>query len=400
MLHLVRAFAAQRLRERGEEDRTRQRLAEHLARVSPVAGAGLLGPEHRLWRERLDAETVDLLAALRWAVDHDRADLVVGIAAPLARWWWSGGLVAPLTEIADRTARLPSAAALGPDEQARLLWARGLARVALGRTEEAAPLLAGVVAEARARGDPWLLGHGLSGLASTRPPEDPELLDLLAEAVSALRRSGDTWSVAYALVPLGDAQLLTGDLPAAVRAHEEALSLAGRTGDDHLVAAVLDRLGMDAVRAGELAVAHERLFRSAVLHRQVRDQEGLANCLDGLAGLVLALGVPRAAARLAGAAEAARAALGVAVWPLLRGQVDRLEEAVRAALGEDDEPRERAAGAAAGPWAALDAGLAAVTAAEDLAARSSSPAAGTPVVPVVHRPWRKRHEQAGSAGRR
>jgi predicted ATPase len=400
MLHLVRAFAAQRLRERGEEDLTRQRLAEHLARVSPVAGAGLLGPEHRLWRERLDAETVDLLAALRWAVDHDRADLVVRIAAPLARWWWSAGLVAPLAEIAERTAGLPSAAALDPDGSARLRWARGLARIALGRAEDAAPLLAGVVAEARDRDDPWLLGHGLSGLASTRPADDPELLALLTEAVAALRRSGDTWSVAYALVPLGDAELLAGDLPAAVLAHEEALELAGRTGDDHLVAAVLDRSGMDAVRSGDLAGAHERLFRSAALHRLVRDQEGLANCLDGLAALVLALGVPRAAARLAGAADAARAALGVAVWPLLRVQVDRLEEAVRAALGADDEPRERAAGAAAGPWAALDAGLAAITAAEDLAGRSPAPADGTPVVPAVHRPWRRRHEQAGSAGRR
>jgi hypothetical protein len=204
--------------------------------------------------------------------------------------------------------------------------------------------------------------------------------------------------VAYALVPLGDAALLAGDLPAAVRAHEEALELARGTGDDHLVANVLDRMGMDAVLSGDLAAAHERLFRSAVLHRQVRDQEGLANCLDGLAALVLALGVPRAAARLAGAADAARAALGVAVWPLLRSQIEQLSGAIRAALGEDDEPRERAAGAAAGPWSALDAGLAAVSAAEDVAA--PLPPEAQPVVPAAHRSWRRRHEQAGSAGRR
>jgi predicted ATPase len=400
MLELVRVFAAQRLRERGEEEQTRQRLAEHLARVSPTAGAGLLGPEHRLWRARLDADTVDLLAAMHWAVEQDRADLVVRIAAPLARWWWSGGLIVPMAEIADRTAGLPSAAALGPDESARLLWARGIARIARGRIEEAAPLLDAVVADARSRDDPWLLGHGLSGLASTRPPEDARLRDLLEEAVAALRRSGDTWSVAYALVPLGDAALLGDDLPAAVRAHEEALELAARAGDEHLVATVLDRLGMDAVRSGDLAAAHERLFRSAELHRQIRDQEGLANCLDGLAGLVLALGIPRAAARLAGAADAARAALGVAVWPLLRAQADRLERGIRAALGEDDEPRERAAGAAAGPWAALDDGIAAITAAEHVAERPPAPADGNLVVPAAHRSWRKHHEQAGSGGRR
>jgi Tetratricopeptide repeat len=245
-----------------------------------------------------------------------------------------------------------------------------------------------------------LLGHGLTGLASTRPPDDPGLRDLLADAVAALRRSGDTWSVAYALVPAGDAALVAGDAPAAVRAHGEALELARRTGDDHLVATVLDRLGMDAVATGDLTTAHERLSQSAVLHRQVRDQEGLANCLDGLSGLVLALGLPRAAARLAGAADSARASLGVALWPLLRLQVDSLAGAIRAALGEDDEPRERAAGAAAGPWAALDAGLAAVVAAEDVAAGARSHAAREAAVPAGHRSWRRRHEQAGSAGRR
>jgi hypothetical protein len=100
-----------------------------------------------------------------------------------------------------------------------------------------------------------------------------------------------------------------------------------------------------------------------------------------------------------GAAEAARAALGTAARPLLRAQVDRLDAATGAALGEDDEPRERAAGAAAGPWAALDAAVAAVTAAEDVVARSPSTPPERPVVPA-HRSWRRDHEQAGSPGRR
>ena len=43
-------------------------------------------------------------------------------------------------------------------------------RIALGRADEAGPLLAEVVDSARQREDPWLLGHGLVGLAMTRPP--------------------------------------------------------------------------------------------------------------------------------------------------------------------------------------------------------------------------------------
>ena len=361
MLELVRAYAAERLRERGEEFATRERLAVHLARFSSAAGDGLVGPEGEQWAARLDAEAADLLAALRWSVAADRADLAVGLAAPLARWWWARGLLGPMGEIADATARLPSAARLDPQAAGRLLWARGATRIALGRLEEASPLFDELLAAARAGDDPWILGHALTGFAMTRPPDDPRLPALLTEAVAELRRSGDTWSVVYALVPLGDVALLAGDVAGAVRVHEEGLGLARGIGDEHLVATLLDQLALDALLAGDAAAARGRLTESAAVHRRVRDQEGLAYCLDGLAALCLLQGDPGTAARLSGAADAARAELGITVWPMLRSLADGFGGAVRAALGEEEDRRQRVVGARLGPWAALDEGLGAVS---------------------------------------
>jgi predicted ATPase len=360
MLEVVRAFAAERLCERGEESTTRERWARHLATVSAAAGIGLSGPDRDVWRARLDAETADLQEAVRWAVATDRAELAVALAAPLARWWWSRGLLTQMAGLADTTAALPSAVALSPTAAGLLQWARGSMRIALGRGDEAAALLEGVVADARTRDDPWLLGHGLVALAMTRPPEDPALPGLLADAVAALRRSGDTWSVAFALVPHGDAALVAGDLTAAVRAHEEALDLARALGDDHLIATLLDQLALDAILTGDVAAARERLTGAAALHRAIGDQEGLAYCLDGLAGVALLSGDARTAAWLCGAADAVRASIGVAVWPMLRSLVTQLAAGIRAALGEDEDRRAGAAGAATDPWEALDAGLAAV----------------------------------------
>lgn len=361
MLEVVRAFALERLRAAGEEDQARARLAEHLARTSAAAGAGLSGPDHAEWRARLDAEFADLLGSLRWAVDSDHAELAVRLAAPVARWWWARGLLTSMAEIADRTAALPSAAALPPDAAALLLWARGLTRIAQGRGADGAPLLVRLVDDARARDDPWLLGHGLTGLAMTRGIDAPDLAELLAEGVAALRRSGDAWSVAYALVPMGDVALVRGDLPTAAGVHGEALALAEGLGDDHLTATALDQLAFDAILAGELDLARERLTRAAALHRRLHDQEGTAYCLDGLAGLALASGRPDAAARAAGAAETARAGIGLAVWPLVQALGDQLDGAIRAALGPETDARERAVGAAAGPWAVLDTALAELT---------------------------------------
>src|SRR4051794_6347542 len=360
MLELVRTFAAERLRERGEEQEIRRRLAEHLASVSAEAGEGLSGPEHRLWRARLEAETVDLEASLRWAIGQDRAELAVRIAAPLARWWWAQGLLASMAELAEQTARLPSAAALPPDARGLLLWARGAMRIALGRVEEAAPLLQELVEDSRARDDAWLLGHALTVLAMTGPPDGPGMAGLLADGVGALRRSGDTWSVAYALLPLGNMALLAGDLAAATATHKKALALSRSVDDEHLIATALDQLAFDALMAGDLDLARERVVESADLHRRLRDQEGVAYALDVLAGLALGRGQAHVAARLAGAADGARAALGVAIWPLMQSLADQFAAALRQVLGEEEARREGAAGAATGPWEALEEGLAAV----------------------------------------
>ncbi|SNS19404.1 Predicted ATPase [Geodermatophilus pulveris] len=360
MLDLVRVFAAERLRDRGEEEATRERWARHLAGVSARAGAGLSGPDARLWRVRLDDEAADLQAALRWAVDTDRAELAVRLAAPLARWWWARGLLAPMAELAERTAALPSAASLPADLAGRLLWARGAMRVTTGSPAAATPLLERVVADARARDDPWLLGHGLAALAVTMPPGGPAVVAALDEALAALRRSGDTWSVVLSATVRGSVALAAGDPVTAARVHGEALELARSIGDDQLTALLSDHLALGALLAGDLAAARSRLAEAVDLHRRVRDQEGAAACLDVLAGLAAVLGRPAAAARLAGAADAARAALGVARWPTHQPLADRLADGLRATLGPDAEQRERAAGAALGPWAALEEGLAAV----------------------------------------
>jgi hypothetical protein len=160
-----------------------------------------------------------------------------------------------------------------------------------------------------------------------------------------------------------------GDLAGATGAHGEALALAEGLGDDHLTATVLDQLAFDALLDGDLDVARDRLVRAGGLHRRLHDQEGTAYCLDGLAGWWLATGRPEAAARAAGAAAAARAGIGLAVWPLVQSLADDLAAAIREALGEEADARERAAGAAAGPWVTLDAALA------ELVAGAAAPSA-------------------------
>ena len=292
MLEVVRSFAAERLRERGEEHADAGAAGpNHLATVSAAAGIGLSGPGPPPVGGppgRRDRPTCRRPCAGRWPPTAPSSPWPS--PRPLARWWWARGLLVPDGR---RSPTRPPGCRRRPRSRPGsagppAVGARHDAHRARAQVDEAAPLLAAVVDGARERDDPWLLGHGLVGLAMTRPPDDPELPGAVRARRSrrcAAAGTSGRWrsrSCRTATSPCWPATW-----PAAVRAHEEALALARGIGDDHLVATLLDQLGLDALMSGDAATARRRLGEAAGLHRAIGDQEGLANCLDGLAGLAL-----------------------------------------------------------------------------------------------------------------
>jgi predicted ATPase len=360
MLEVVREVAAELLSDLGEAGPTHDRLGDHLERWATTAGDGLAGPDSRRWRARVDAEVDDLRAVLHRALADDRAERVVRIAAALTRYWWLRGMLVEMLETAERTARLPSAARLPDDAAALLLWARGTMRIALGRSDEAPPMLDEALARARRLDDDALVGHALTSLAMTRAPS-PEVRALLEEAVERLRRSGDRWSTAYALVPLGHVLLLLGDVAGATGRHEEALALSTAIGDDHLRAQAHDQLAGDLLLGGDVDAARTHLAQAVVLHLATRDQEGMSYCLDGMAALALATGHASLAGRLLGAADRAREVVGASPWPFVQPLLEQLTGAVEGQLGPDASTAERAAGARLSAVAALRDGAAALS---------------------------------------
>ena len=91
LLETIRAFAAQRLSEAGEEGATRLR---HLAWALEVAGTAdeqLRGAEWRRGAGRLTAEQGNLRVALAWALDGGAPARGRELAARLARWWFVSG---------------------------------------------------------------------------------------------------------------------------------------------------------------------------------------------------------------------------------------------------------------------------------------------------------------------
>lgn len=347
MLDTVRAYARERLAERGEREATLRRLAEHLCAFAAEAGPLLEGPDNRDWAARVDDELADVTSLTRWAVAADDAELAIRLTAPLFTYWWSRGLLSQQSEAAEQVAALPSASRLSPGRAALLLWARGMFRIARGELAGAEPLLRRLVAATAELGDVRLRAHALAGLGLAIATDGAaEARQLLDDAVATFRRIGDAWGLAFALSPRGQVALQLGDAAAAVALHREGLAAAERIDNDFLRAQLLDLLGLDAMATGDLAGARSRFAASAEVHERLLDQEGSAYCLGGFAAVAFAQGRPGPAATLIGAAKHARDVVGAAVWPGMRPLVEAMDAAVRAALGDAAYDAALAEGAA------------------------------------------------------
>jgi len=146
--------------------------------------------------------------------------------------------------------------------------------------------------------------------------------------------------------------------------HEEALAIARSLGDQNQHADARYGLALDALRVGDAAAAHSHLAAAARGYCEIHNLAGMARCLGALAEVARQQQRPHLAARLVGAAAAARA-VGLAPGPLVEMAEGRITKNVQAALSDADFNADVAQGRAETPEAALAAAWAALEAATD-----------------------------------
>ncbi len=77
LLETVRAYAAERLAEAGEEEQVRAAHARYFVALAERAEPTAAAPEQLRWLDRLAAEHDNCSAALRYAIEHRRVDLAL-----------------------------------------------------------------------------------------------------------------------------------------------------------------------------------------------------------------------------------------------------------------------------------------------------------------------------------
>ncbi len=304
MLRTLRDYASDLLRrEPAREAELRERHARHFRFLVEQA----LPPERSPTRQSLELVEQDhdnVHAALAYWLgqsdnDPDAGAQALGLAVAMAQYWHRHG------QAQDGTAWLERALAAAPDPSAAT---RATALRMLGRMHE------------------QLRAHERAAA-------------LLTEAAALYRQVGDRAGEADCLTGLGMVARTLGEYAEAESLLERAEAIRRDIGDGPGLAATLNslallRLDQDGRPAGAAEHDARPAVEAMVRFLAVADVDGVVETLEVCIGLALARDRWIAAARLAGAARAARRRLELPTDPPGRGPLDTRVEQIRRHLGD------------------------------------------------------------------
>ena len=379
LLAIIRDYAREKLEAAAETDSVRRAHLQYFTDLVERAAASIEQVEAEAGRlevelDRLDAELPNLRRAVEFALESGDAVAALRITGPLDRYAYLRGhyheirqwLDAAVTSGPDAPAGLRAKALLGGGRLALLqcdyaaavrrleaalrlyreladprgiassLQVLGSVAREQGRYARAVELHAESLAIAEAAEDRWAAASARSYLAfaSWLQRDFAQAIEQAGTALATFRDLGDVEGVAWSLINLGTVARYQGDGERASALLTESLSLSEGIGFQEGIAWSVEQLGLLAAVDGDPA-AVSLLRRSLEVHRELRDRWRMSSVLEDLSALALAQGHPLQAARLLGAAEAMRDAIGTVIAPSERLQHNQTTAAVRTALGDE-----------------------------------------------------------------
>ncbi len=369
MLKMIREYATEKLVEHGSQEELRETHARYFLALGEEAEPGLKGPLQVDWVERLDADHDNLRAVLAWSVERC-PEVGLRLAAAIVRFWEMGNYWIESQQWFQRL--LPFRRHVPPAIAARALLAsnrvlffsapsegllreaasifhtlgdhRGVA-LALGelatsvayhdRHNEALILGNQGLELAREKGDAETIDHLLVCTASiaTWRGDLPQAIELSERQLERARARGDLWSAFRLLHRLSEIAALRWDGEAALRYGHEALEIGrmpGHAGALHLAHLAIS-YGLFILERFDEANQHAK----ESLRREWMRGSVHPLVLEQLTLCAVALTEPARAARLWGAGNTRRQAIGVAPPAIVVDIYQRHITMARQELGDE-----------------------------------------------------------------
>ena len=306
LLETIREYAAERLDQLPGADRVR--AAHAAAFLALVEADGRLQPglARKDWLERVEVEHNNVRVAIGWYREHDPPAALRMAAAMTAFWSVRGhhtegrqrldGLLALAAEPSlARVSALNGAAWLAIDQGD---YARGAGL--LGESIQLGHALGDTVGEAIAT--VYLGRCKMSSLDTAAGAPD------VRRAAALAGQTGDGPATTLVMFYSGIVALLSGQPEAACDVFGRCAATAAELGLTQLTARAWQMLGYPLLDLGELAAARAALAEGVPISTEIGDRWIVQIGLGGFIGLAVKTGRPRLALRLAGAADAYRAA--------------------------------------------------------------------------------------------
>ena len=335
MLETIHEYAGEKLQESGEAETIRRAHADYFVALAEEARAHLDGPEQAAWYERLETEHDNFRAVLRWT-ENNEVEIGLRLSGSLSWFWNVRGHIPEGREWLTRV--LARAGTARTKARAKALRGAGRMPNFLDDFTSARSLTEESLAISQELGDKEGVAASLYNLGSLAVDQGdyPSARALNEQSLAIYRELGHKGGVANSLDGLGSIAEYQGNYALARSLKEESLAISRGTGDIWAVAGTLGNLGLVTYLQGDYAAARPLLKESLELSQKLGDKDSIAYFLQVVAALTAAEGRPEQAARLYGAAEALREAIGVSLPP---GDRPRYERDVAAARSKLDERR-------------------------------------------------------------
>lgn len=342
MLETVRQYSRNRLLESGHSERLRDRHLEFFVRWAE-AQPHLHSEEPLAWLDQMEMEHDNLRAALEWSVESGRpkeTEKGLQLAVALYPFWSVRGYVSEGREWLESILAVSSDAS--DQERAEALGRAGFLAWLQGDFAAAAELGEKSLALFRALGDKRGIAGSLwvTGIAvRDQQNENARAIALLEECLALHRELGDERGIGWAIFNLGVVAVSQRDYAKAKALLEESLTLFEKLDNTWGCVISLYWLGTVSRHLGDYDQFAKLLGESLALQKELLQRglgnwRGLALCLAGLAGAAGAKGRLEQAARLYGAAESMREAIGASLPPVDRADYERNVALARAGLSE------------------------------------------------------------------
>ncbi len=376
MLESIREFAHEHLVGSAEVKAVRDRHAQYYLAFVERAETEMRRSAPQTWYRRLESEIDNLRSAMDWALRQEQNELVVRMATALWLFWETRGYWREGLQWLEKGLAGPGAI---PDRvRAKALTRAGWLTHDLGDYPRAIAMLEESLALCRLTGDQAGLALTLSNLGSVvmQQADYPRATAMLEEALSLRRRLDDQTGTIATLLNLGLAAFNQGLSQRAVELYTESLSLARAADDEDHVVIILNNLGnvynsqgdydraegcyaeavllcqrlgnrmsaalisgnrgAIALKQGDYARAFE-LFSEAILaFREMGDKEHTLTCIQLLASMAVEQHRPDRAARLLGASDTLRKAIGAARRPAGQADFDACLADIRRQFANED----------------------------------------------------------------